>query len=127
LWSKTRCRTDSGERGCVGLLAGPELGAAIDASYANGVLQDQQGMVPVVGMDRLEPVEPALEYFARAGIANGTNTVRFALTQNGATTAVVEICRADGTVIAAEMFQPFASASTPIWACGHIDLGARSL
>jgi hypothetical protein len=37
-------------------------------------------MVPVVGMDRLEPVDPALEYFARVGIANGANAVTFALT-----------------------------------------------
>jgi hypothetical protein len=58
----------------------PRFGPPIDASYPSGVLKDQQGMVPVVGMDRVEPVDPALEYFARVGIANGANAVTFALT-----------------------------------------------
>ena len=101
----------------------PSFGPSIDATYSSGVLQDQQGMVPVVGMDRLEPVEPALEYFAGVGIANGTNTADFALTQTGSTAAVVTICRADGTVIAANMYQPFQSANTPIWAVRSYRLG----
>jgi hypothetical protein len=79
-------------------------------------------MVPIVGMDRLEPVEPALEYFAGAGIANGTNIVSYTLHQTGSNT-VVEICRADGTVIAADMYWPFSSARTPIWAVRSYRLG----
>ena len=101
----------------------PIFGLPIDASYPSGVLENQQGMVPVVGMDRLGPMEPALEYFAGRGIANGTNTVTFALTQTGSKSAVVQICRSDGTVIAAEMYQPFASARTPIWAVRSYRVG----
>ena len=101
----------------------PSFGLPIDASYPSGVLQGQQAMVPEVGMDHLGPMEPALEYFAGLGIANGTNTVTFALTQAGSKSAVVQICRDDGTVIAAEMYQPFASASTPIWAVRSYRLG----
>ena len=74
-------------------------------------------------MDRLEPVEPALEYLAGVGIANGTNTADFALTQTGSTAAVVRICRTDGTVIAANMYQPFRSARSPIWAVRSYRLG----
>ena len=101
----------------------PRFGPPIDASYRDGVLQDQQRIVPVVGMDRLEPVEPAFEYFAAAGIANGANIVSYALTQSGSNGAVVQICRADGTVIRAEMYWPFPSASTPIWAVRSYRLG----
>jgi hypothetical protein len=101
----------------------PSFGVPIDASYPSGVLQGQQGMVPVVGMDRLEPMEPALEYFAGLGIANGTNIAKYVLTQAGSTSAEVRICRDDGTVIVAEMYQPFASASTPIWAVRSYRLG----
>jgi len=101
----------------------PNFGPPIDASYPSGSLQNQQGMVPVVGMDRLVPLWPAFEYFAREGIANGGNVVSYATTQINSNTAVVQICRADGTVIAADMYWPFPSASTPIWAVRSYRLG----
>src|SRR5205814_10451362 len=52
----------------------PSFGLPIDASYPSGVLENQQGMVPVVGMHRLGPMQPALEYFAGRRIAHGPNT-----------------------------------------------------
>jgi hypothetical protein len=101
----------------------PSFGPAIDASYQKDLLLDQQRIVPVVGMDRLEPIEPAFEFFAAVGIANGTNIVNYALRHAGSDTAVVEICRADGTVIAADMYRPFPSARPPIWAVRSYRLG----
>lgn len=101
----------------------PSFGPPIDASYPSEVLQNEQGMVPVVGIDRLAPLSPAFEYFARAGIANGTSIVSYATTQSSSSTAVVQICRGDGTVISAEMYWPFPSARTPIWAVRSYRLG----
>jgi hypothetical protein len=101
----------------------PSFRPPSDPSYPSGALQNEQDMVPVVGMDRLVPLWPAFEYFARAGIANGGNVVSYATTQISANTAVVQICRADGTVIRADVYLPFPSASTPIWAVRSYRLG----
>lgn len=92
------------------------FGATIDATYPKGTLESQQAIVPVVGMDRLEPIEPAFEYLAARGIANGSNVTSYASSQTALTTALVQICRADGTLIAVNMYQPFPLARSPIWA-----------
>jgi hypothetical protein len=93
------------------------FGFPTQASYPNGVLEDQQKMIPGgVGTDRLSPDEPALEYLARVGVASAANTKTVSTPYEESNTATILICRDDGSVIEATMYHPFADNPRPIWA-----------
>lgn len=101
----------------------PTFASPTDASYPVDLLATQQRMIAGgVDTDRVDPAEAALEYFARTGIADGGNTNEFEAHYT-ATSAVVTICRNDGSVVEALMFQPFPSEPRPIWAVRTYRIG----
>ena len=103
---------------------GAAFGVPVQASYPNGLLEDQQKTIlGGVGTDRLSPDEPALEYFARAGVASGANTKSVTTQDRYPNTTTILICRDDGSVIEATMYHPFADDPRPIWAVWSYRIG----
>ncbi len=109
--------------GLTGCAALPTFAASVDASYPSDLLETQQRIIAGgVGTDRLAPTEPALEYFARIGMADRSNTRAFDARYT-ISAAAVTICRTDGSVIEAAMYRPFPASDRPIWAVRAYRLG----
>jgi hypothetical protein len=104
--------------------ASAAFGFPVQASYPNGVLENQQKMiVGGVGTDRLSPDEPALEYLAGTGLASVANTKSVSIPNEEPNSATIRICRDDGSVIEATMYHPFADNPRPIWAVWSYRIG----